>query len=161
MDILKRLRDSDDDIHQENYEYLCERSKAYLARKFPSDLIEYVPLIIYFIEENYTPEVMEILKNLKRLILSTSSDESSCLIIGSNYLQLLKMVIDLYHEYSDFGLEDLTQILSELLTLNDIYLRDESLFLLRTLQVLPKSRYIEFLKPSQETIDKVKLLTVC
>ena len=71
------------------------------------------------------------------------------------------MVIDLYHEYSDFGLEDLTQILSELLTLNDIYLRDESLFLLRTLQVLPKSRYIEFLKPSQETIDKVKLLTVC
>lgn len=155
VNVLKSLCQSEEEINQENYEYLCDACKKFLLKKHPSDLIQYIPIIIYFIEENYTDDVLEILKSLKKFILCNKLEENEFLIAGSNFIYLIKMILKLYHQYKEFPLEELANIMTELLDLNDIYIRDEALTLLRMIQVLPKQRYLEFLSPTKKSYEKV------
>lgn len=155
VNVLKNLCQSDEEINIENYEYLCDATKKFLLKKHPSDLVQYIPIIIYFIEENYTDDVLEILKNLKKFIMHNKLEENEFLIAGSNFIYLIKMVLKLYHQYKEFPVDELANIMTELLDLNDIYIRDEALTLLRMIQVLPKQRYLEFLSPTKQSIQKV------
>jgi hypothetical protein len=159
VNVLKSLCQSEEEIHLDNYEYLCDSCKTYLLKKHPSDLIQFIPIIIYFIEENYTDDVLEILKNLKRFIMNNKLEENEFLIAGSNFIYLIKMVLRLYHQYNEFPVEELANIMTELLEINDIYIREEALTLLRMIQVLPKQRYLEFLQPTKQSIQKVIFLT--
>lgn len=155
VNVLKHLSQSKQAVHEENYEYLCDACKIFLLKKHPSDLVQFIPMIIYFIEENYTDDVLEILKSLKKFIMSNRLEENEFLIAGSNFIYLIKMTLQLYHRYKEFPVEELADIMTELLDLNDIYIRDEALNLLRMIQVLPKQRYQEFLSPKNDSIQKV------
>jgi hypothetical protein len=152
---LKKIRKRNEEVHQNNYYYLCSRTKEFLLKKHPWDLMNYFPLIIFFIEDNYNSEVLEILKNLKKHILDNGLDENQFLIAGANYLYLIKRVIILYHQRSDFALKEITKILEDMCAVKDSYLRDEAMTVLRLLKVLPNDRYLEFMKPSISNLDKV------
>jgi len=69
----------------------------------------------------------------------------------------IKTIIKLHSKSSDFPLTELRTILEEFSALENPFLKDECLTLLKFLKTLPRERFLEFIDPTENDITEVVL----